>query len=346
MPKPLRIVAGILLVLCGLVGFLPVLGFWMIPLGLFVLTFDLPWIRPYYRRVRVYGWKVMARLRRTAAWRVARRAWNSFSEDRVMSMAASIAFYTLFSIAPTLLLVSWVAGLYFGQEASQQALADELGSLIGSSEAEAVRNLTSRAGSGASERGPVATVASIALLIFGATTVFVEINTALNVIWKQDDSIPGGVWELLRSRALSFSLVLAMGFLLLVSLVLNAGLSAVMRYAAGIHEMVVVLIEAMNFALSFAMTFVLFALMYKILPTIKVIWRQVWIAALAAALFFNIGKSAIGIYIGQSDIASTYGAASAIIVILLWVYYSVLIFLAGAEISKAYSTLQRTPPDR
>ncbi|MGH6618583.1 MAG: YihY/virulence factor BrkB family protein, partial [Alphaproteobacteria bacterium] len=143
-----------------------------------------------------------------------------------------------------------------------------------------------------------------------------------------------------------FSLVLAMGFLLLVSLVLNAGLSAVMRYAAGIHEMVVVLIEAMNFALSFAMTFVLFALMYKILPTIKVIWRQVWIAALAAALFFNIGKSAIGIYIGQSDIASTYGAASAIIVILLWVYYSVLIFLAGAEISKAYSTLQRTPPDR
>jgi membrane protein len=338
MPKVVRIAVGILLVLSGLVGFLPVLGFWMVPLGLFVLTFDLPWLRPYYRRLRVWAWKFVARLRRTAAWRIGLRAWEGFSEDRVPSMSAAIAFYTLFSMAPTLLLVSWVAGLYFGHDASQRALAEELGSLIGKSEAEAIRELTSRAGSGVAEWSIVETVLGAGLLIFGATTVFVEINAALNVIWRKEDTVPGGVWDLLRSRALSLSLVLSMGFLLLVSLVLNAGVSAVMQYAAGIHELIVALVQVVNFALSFVMTFILFALMYKLLPTVAVMWREVWLAALTAAAFFNIGKSAIGLYIGQSDLASTYGAASAIIVILLWVYYSVLIFLAGAEISKAYAS--------
>jgi membrane protein len=338
LPKPLRIIGGVLLVACGLVGFLPVLGFWMVPLGLLVLSIDIPWLKPWWKRLEALSLRLRDRVVRTKAWRIGEATVDGFGDDRVMSMAAAIAFYTVFSLAPTLLLVSWIAGVAFGPEESQQAIIREVGGLIGPEGVARLEEIM-RTTADQPRSTLVANIIGIVLLVFGATTVFVEVNTSLNVIWRQTGTLPMGIVELLKTRLLSFSLILAFGFLLLVSLAVNAALSAASNYIIGIDWTFAYMLEGINILVSLVITFVMFAMMYRILPTVRVPWRHVWMAALATAILFNFGKTAIGFYIGQSNVASTYGAASVVILILLWVYYSVVIFLAGAEFAKAYAVV-------
>ena len=284
-------------------------------------------IRPLYRALR---W-----LRGRAEWQILTRTLSRWSDDRAGSMAASIAFYTMFSLAPTMLLVSWVAGLIFGRTGAGHALTREMAALVGPGGAAVLEQVLSSA-------APPSVLSASALiglaaLIFGATTVFVEINAALNVIWRAGDTLPGGIVAALKSRLLAISLLFAFAFLLTVSLTVSAFVTAATGWVTGEWKALAYAVEAVNLALSIAMTFLLFSTIYKILPSVPVPWRRVWFAGATAAVLFNVGKSLIGIYIGNANPVTTYGAASALIVVMLWVYYSAMIFLFGAELSAAHA---------
>ena len=185
------------------------------------------------------------------------------------------------------------------------------------------------------KQGTIASVLSVATLVIGATGVFNELESDLNRIWKVQGPEVSGIWHLLRARLLSFGMVLAIGFLLLVSLIISAGLAAWGKYWGGMFSGMEAVLQAVNFLVSLLVITVLFALMYKILPSVKIAWRHVWLGATVTALLFSLGKFVIGLYIGKSSIASSYGAAGALVVLLLWVYFSAQIFLFGAEFTKA-----------
>jgi membrane protein len=286
-------------------------------------------------------WRLAGRayglLNRRLTWRILLGTFKGWSDDNASTMAAAIAFYTVSSLPATLLLVVWSAGFVFGNDVAQQALLDQVRGLMGPRAADTIGEILNNATP--SPKTAYAAIIGGATLVIGATTVFSQINQSLNIIWRADSEIPAGIWPMLKSRLLSVSVILAVGFLLLVSLGISAGISAMADYLSNLDKRFVFVVEAINIALSTVTTFVLFGMMYKILPTVRIRWRQVWQAALAAAVLFAIGKYLIAIYIGRSDVASIFGAASVIIVIILWVYYSVSIFLLGAEFSKAYSSV-------
>jgi membrane protein len=259
---------------------------------------------------------------------------DSWWEDRAMSMGAAIAFYSLFSLAPVLLIAIGVAGLVFGRDAAQGALIDEIGGLVGRQGAGAVERLVMDATNIGS--GVLGTLVGIVTFLFLATGAFVELQSDLNVIWKAPPQQRSGVIDFIRSRFLSLGLIVGIGFLLLVSLVLNAGLSATSDALAGAFPGIATLMVGVNLAFSLAVAVVLFALMFKVLPDVELSWRDVWVGAFATGVLFTIGKVLIGYYLGQSRIASGYGAAAALITVLLWIYYSSQILLLGAEFTKAY----------
>jgi membrane protein len=273
-------------------------------------------------------------------------ATDNWLADRAPSMGAAIAYYTVFSLAPILLLVIAVAGLAFGRQAAEGALLGELSSLVGEESAAAVQAMLRNA-SGMSS-GLLASAIGVGLLLIAATAVFGELQAALNVIWKATPPAGSGVWYLIRSRLLSLSLVLAIGFLLLVSLAISAVLTALGHYFERIMPGLPALLHVAHLMLAFGITTVLFAMMFKILPDAEVKWRDVWLGAATTAFLFTIGKFLIGLYIGGSKVATTYGAAGALVIILLWVYYSAQILLYGAEFAKAYgdARLARAPPAR
>ena len=255
-------------------------------------------------------------------------------------MGAAIAYYTVFSLAPMLVMVIAVAGLAFGREAAEGALFGELRDLVGPESAAAVQAML-RSASG-TWSGIFATAVGIATLIIAATAVLGELQSALNLIWKAPPSGGlGGLWHLIKSRLVSLSLILVIGFLLLVSLVISTALAAFSDYLDWILPGLATLLHILHLTLSFAFTTVLFAMMFKILPDKPVEWEEVWLGAAVAALLFTVGKHLISLYIGSSNIASTYGAAGAVIIILVWVYYSVQILLLGAEFAKAYTDQRR-----
>jgi membrane protein len=187
------------------------------------------------------------------------------------------------------------------------------------------------------KEGTLAAIMSIFTLFIGATTVFNELESDINRVWKAEARKGSGVWHLIRTRLLSFGMVLAIGFLLLVSLIVSTALAAWGRMWAGIFGEMEALLHAVNFVVSIGVVTLLFALMYKFLPRVKVEWKDVWVGALVTALLFTLGKFLIGLYIGKSSVASSYGAAGALAVLLLWVYYSAQIFLLGAEFTRAYA---------
>jgi membrane protein len=258
--------------------------------------------------------------------------WN-FMADRAMTRGAAIAYFTTFSLAPLLLIVIAIAGLVFGQDAVQGAIFGELRGLIGSQGAGFIEQLIKSASNPGS--GIIATLASVVLLLLGATTVLAELQDALNVIWNAPPSQSSGVWSWLRSRLLTLALIGAVAFLLMISLAISAALTAFGGIIAGSDASV--LLEALNFLVSFAVLTLLFALVYKILPDRQLPWRYVLVGAAVTALLFMIGKFAIGVYLGASNLASSYGAAAALIIVLIWVYYSAQIFLLGAEFTKAFA---------
>jgi membrane protein len=258
----------------------------------------------------------------------------SFIEDEALSRGAAIAFYTVTSLAPVLLIVIAIAGLAFGRDAAQNAVTDELGGLMGPQAAEVLQSAVASA-SGASS-GIIATIVGMTTLMITASGVFGELQSTLNAIWKAEPTDLTTVSRLIRARAASLGLVAALGFLLMVSLVVSAALTAFGTYLNSILPFGELLLPAMHFVVSLLLISVLFAAIYKVLPDRHLEWRDVAVGAVVTAILFNIGKSLIGWYIGSSAVASGYGAAGALIVLLLWVYYSIQIFLLGAEFTKIY----------
>jgi membrane protein len=267
-------------------------------------------------------------------WKLLKDTVLSFIDDEALSRGAAIAFYTVTSIAPVLLIVIAIAGLAFGRDAAQNAITAQLSGLMGQQTAEVLQSAVASAAGKSS--GIVATIVGIITLFVTASGVFGEMQSALNAIWKAH---PTGttVSRLVRARAASLGLVAALGFLLMVSLVVSAGLTAFGNQINSILPFGRLLLSGQNFVISLLLISVLFAAIYKVLPDRHLEWRDVAVGAVATAVLFTIGKSLIGLYIGSSAVASSYGAAGALIILLLWVYYSAQIFLLGAEFTKAFA---------
>jgi len=268
-----------------------------------------------------------------------RKAVCAWLDDRAPTMGAAIAYYTVFSLAPILVMVIAIAGLAFGQQAAEGALFGELSNLVGPESAAAVQAILKSANG--TRSGIFATALGIGTLIMAATAVLGELQSALNLIWKAPPSGGLGVWHLVKSRLVSLSVILVIGFLLLVSLVISTVLAAFSDYLDWILPGLATILHIVHMTFSFGFTTVLFAMIFKILPDNPVEWKEVWLGAAVAALLFTIGKHLISLYIGSSNIASTYGAAGALIIILVWVYYSVQILLFGAELAKAHADRRR-----
>ena len=270
------------------------------------------------------------------SWQVTKKSVAAWRADHASSMGGALAYYTLFSTAPVLIIAIAVAGFVFGEEAARGEILVQLRGLLGDDGAAAVQGLLESASK--PTRGVLATLCSIAVLIVGATTVFAELQTDLDRIWKAKAAErKRGLWTLLRSRVLSFGIVLALGFLLLVSLIFSAALAALGQWWGTYFQGWETILETINFVVSLAITTGLFAMIYKLLPSVDIAWRDVWIGAAVTAVLFALGKTLIGFYIGRSSVASGFGAAGSFVVLLVWVYYSTQIFLLGAEFTGVYA---------
>jgi membrane protein len=251
-------------------------------------------------------------------------------------MGAALAYYTLFSMAPLLIIVIAVAGLVFGQEAARGEIVAQIQGLIGQEGAIVVQGLLKSANS--PTKSIFATLVSLITLAIGATTVFAELQSDLDRIWRiPPPAKENGLWALLRTRLLSFGLVLGLVFLLLVSLVVSAVIAAFGKWSHGIFRGWESLLQVINFGISFAITTVLFAMIYKLMPRARIAWRDVWVGSAVTALLFEFGKLLIGLYLGTTGVASSFGAAGSLVVLLIWVYFSAQIFLLGAEFTWVYS---------
>ncbi len=269
-------------------------------------------------------------------WDLLRKSVVAWVDDYAPSMGAALAYYTLFSIAPLLIIAIAVAGLVFGQDAARGEIVEQIQDLIGHEGAIAVQGLLKSASAPA--QGIFATLVSIATLVIAATTVFGELQSDLDRIWRvPPPAKESSMWALLRARLLSFGVVLGLGFLLLVSLVVSAAIAAFGKWWDGFLEGWEGLLYALNFCLSFAVTTLLFAMIYKFMPRARIPWRDVWVGAAVTAFLFEVGKFLIGLYLGKTSVASAFGAAGSLVVLLVWVYFSAQIFLLGAEFTWVYS---------
>ncbi len=271
-------------------------------------------------------------------WQLLRQVSRSWLDDYAPSMGAALAFYTLFSLAPLLLIVVSVAGLVFGEDAARGEIQQQLSGLMGARGAATVQDLLATVDRPA--QGVAATLFGVFLLLVGATTVFGELQDALDRIWRVPTVGHANGWlALVRSRLLSFGMILAIGFLLTVSLVLSAGLAMMGRWWTPLFDGWYVMAEFANSVGGFVLHTVMFALIYKVMPRVRVHWRDVWTGAIFTALLFSLGKSLIGAWIGSSQVVSGFGAAGSLVVVLLWVYYSAQVFLLGAEFTWVYANL-------
>lgn len=264
-----------------------------------------------------------------------RETFKEYFADGAPRLGAALAFYTIFSLPALLILVIAVAGLAFGVEAAQGQIVDEVRGFIGEDSATTLQTVIESARR--PESGIIATIVGLITLLIGATGVFGELEDALNIVWNVKKQGGFNLLGLIKSRFLSFSLILGTGFLLLVSLVVSAGIAAFGKYSSQLFPDTEALLQIASTVIGLAVVTVLFAMIYKILPKVKVAWKDVWIGAFLATLLFTLGKSLIALYIGKSGVASTYGAAGSLVVILIWVYFSAQVFLLGAEFTQVYS---------
>ena len=271
---------------------------------------------------------------RSAAWILARDSATGWMDHNASRTGAALAFYTVFSLAPILLLSIGIAGLFFGEKAARGEIFEQIRGLIGPTGASAVQMVVQNASESGS--GTLTTVFSVLTVIIGATTALVELKAGLDKIWDVPPEQRQGFWYLVRTRLLSVGVILALAFLLLVSLVISAGLTALERFSQGMHFFSV-LLNWLNITFSFVLVAALFGTIYKVLPSVRIAWRDVVVGAIVTAALFSAGKYVIGVYIGNSGLGSTYGAAGSIILLLVWVYYSAQIFLFGAEFTRSYA---------
>ena len=269
-------------------------------------------------------------------WGLFRDAVSSWSADYASSMGAALSYYTLFSIAPLLVIVLAVAGFFFGADEVRGTLFAQLSGLMGEEGAEAIEGMMQSANE--PKEGLISTIIGFIVLAAAATTVFAELQSALDRIWRapaREQS--SGIWSLIRTRLLSFGMILAIAFVLIVSLVVTAALSALGKWWGPWFGAWETLAHVFNFLVSFGIITLLFALIYKIIPRVDVAWHDVWVGAAVTALLFTIGKFLIGLYLGKSDIGSAFGAAGSLVIVMVWVYYSAQIFLLGAEFTWVYA---------
>ena len=253
-------------------------------------------------------------------------AWNAHEGQR---LAAAFAFYTILSLAPLVILVIAIVALIFGHSTAQNQLLGQVENMIGHQGSEAVKGMIEHAQKPVS--GTFAFIIGVMTLLFGASGVFGELRSALNKMWDVKPDKEGAVWVTIKQRFFSFGMVLAVGFLLLVSLMISAALAALGKFLGGFLPMLEFVLSAINLVVSLAGIAVLFALIFRYVPETKIAWKDVWIGATVTALLFIIGKFLIGLYLGNAAVGSAYGAAGSLVVVIVWVYYSAMIFLFGAE---------------
>lgn len=263
-----------------------------------------------------------------------KETFSDWSEDNVPRLAAALAYYTVFAIAPLLVIAIAIAGLFLDRAAATNHISQQVSGVLGSTAGDAVNGMVEQA-SNRQGAGIVATIIGIVTLLFGASGVFGELQNALDTVWEVAPKPNQGILATIKQRFFSFGMVIGVGFLLLVSLVISTALGALTQFFGGTE--LTLLWKAINFVISFGVTTVLFALIFKVLPDAEVKWRDVWIGAVATALLFTIGKAVLGWYLGQQSTTSAYGAAGSFVALLLWVYYTAQILFLGAEFTQVYA---------
>jgi membrane protein len=270
-------------------------------------------------------------------WTLIKDTFAQWSADNPFQLAAALAYYTLFSMAPLLMIAIAVAGLVFGQEASQNQVIGIIADLVGVQGARAIQEIIESAAQ-RPDAGFFATAVGMILLLLGAGGVVGQLQDSLNTIWRVVPKTSRGIMGFLQDRLVSYSMVLSVGFLLVVSLVISAALTAVSGIVGSFLSIDAATAHVLDFVVSFAFIMLLFAIIYKFVPDVRIAWRDVWIGAATTSLLFSAGKFLIGFYLGHSTVASIYGAAGSLVTLLLWVYYSSLMFFFGAELTQVYAT--------
>ena len=274
-------------------------------------------------------------------WKTGKEVVTNWGVHRCSAQSAALAFYTIFSLAPVLVVVITLAGAVWGEEAVRGQIFDEFKGLMGPDAAllvqEVLKSVAHRQAS-----GWVPAMVGIVTLLLGATAIFGQLQDAINTVWAVEPKPGAALTTLLRKRLHSFALVVGIGFLLAVSLVLSAALTGFSHYLERRLDLPLDFLQVANFIVSFIVITLLFAMTYRILPDVKIEWRDVWLGSLLTSFLFVIGKTLIGLYLGRTGVASAYGAAGSLVVILLWVYYSALIFFFGAEFTRVHSRQFRT----
>ena len=262
-------------------------------------------------------------------WPMLCQTFSAWNEHEATRLGAALAFYTILSLAPLAILVVGIGALLFGYSTAQSQLLSQVESMIGHQGSEAVKGMIEHAQKPAS--GTFASIIGVITLLFGASGVFGELRSALNKMWDVKPESEGGVWRTIKQHFFSFGMVLAVGFLLLVSLVISAALAALGKFFDGFLPLPEFALSAINFVVSLVGIAVLFALIFRYVPETKIAWKDVWIGATVTALLFTIGEFLVGLYLGKAAVGSAYGAAGSLVVVIVWVYYSAMIFLFGAE---------------
>ncbi len=262
-------------------------------------------------------------------WSLLTRTFSAWSGHEAPRLGAAIAFYTILSMAPLVILVIAIVALIYGHSTAQAHLLSQVDSMIGKEGSDAVNAMIQHGQKPAS--GVISSVLGIVTLLFGASGVFGELRAALNTMWDVKPDTKGGIWATIKDRFFSFGMVLAVGFLLLVSLLVSTVLAALGKFLSGVLPLPALALGALNVAVSLVGIAVLFALIFRYVPAAKVAWKNAWIGAAVTAALFTLGKSLIGLYLGKAAVGSAYGAAGSLVVVVVWVYYSAMIFLFGAE---------------
>ncbi len=269
-------------------------------------------------------------------WGLLKVTFSQWRRDQASLMAAALAYYTVFSLAPLLIIVIAIAGTIFGEQAAKGELVAQIQGVVGREGAQLIQTAIENASQLDPSQGPIPTLINIGVLLFGASVVFAQLQNSLNRIWEVEAKPGNGIKRVLRKRLLTFSMVLVIAFLLLVSLVISTMLVILGNYLRDLVPGFTYLWQILNFFISFSLVTLLFAMIFKILPDAKIAWRDVWMGAAITAVLFDIGKFLLGFYLGKTSLASAYGAAGSLVIILTWVFYSAQILFLGAEFTQVY----------
>lgn len=267
-------------------------------------------------------------------WSLIVETYFEFLDDKAFKMSAALSFYAALSIGPLLIIVIAIAGFLFGEEAARGEIFKQINYLVGGDGATMIETILK--GAADKTTGIFATIFSFILLVFGSIGVFIELQESLNIIWGVELRPGKGMWGFIKTRLISFSMVVAIGFLLIVSLIINAAISLLNNYVSNITDIFIPYAQAFNIIFSFLIITALFALIFKYLPYVLISWKYVWLGAFITSALFSIGKYLIGLYLGSSSYTSTYGAAASLVILLIWIYYSGLILFFGAELTQVY----------